>query len=155
SIVRGIDASDPANIRILGEAKLGGWVRDTRVVGDVLYAVSEDYGWVYGWYDAPVVSTPGGTAVNAGPSVIVSSVSFADGNIRSTGSFTTPGWGGVFNVTSSSILFAHDVLPPKTDNNPYPVPTQMGLDYIDISDPGGTIVRRGGLVFDGTLISYG
>jgi len=39
SIVRGIDASDPANIRILGEAKLGGWVQDTRVVGDVLYAV--------------------------------------------------------------------------------------------------------------------
>src|SRR6185436_9658618 len=28
SIVRGIDASDAANIRILGEAKLGGWVRD-------------------------------------------------------------------------------------------------------------------------------
>ena len=36
---------------MLGEAKLGGWVRDDRVVGDVLYAVSEDYGWVYGWGD--------------------------------------------------------------------------------------------------------
>ena len=38
-----------ANIRSLGEAKLGGWVRDMRVVGDDLYAVSEDYGWRYGW----------------------------------------------------------------------------------------------------------
>jgi hypothetical protein len=37
SIVRGIDATDPANMQVLGEAKLGGWVRDTRVVGDVLY----------------------------------------------------------------------------------------------------------------------
>src|SRR5207237_9550196 len=62
SIVRGLDATDPANIRVLGEAQLGGWVRDTRVVGDVLYAVSEDYGWVYGWGvggDAVAVS-PGG-----------------------------------------------------------------------------------------------
>lgn len=51
SIVRGIDASDPANIKTIGEARLGGWVRDTRVVGDVLYAVSEDYGWYYGIWD--------------------------------------------------------------------------------------------------------
>ena len=29
SIVRGLDATDPANIKVLGEAKLGGWVRDT------------------------------------------------------------------------------------------------------------------------------
>ena len=35
SIVRGLDATDPANIKVLGEAKLGGWVRDDRVVGDV------------------------------------------------------------------------------------------------------------------------
>ena len=49
SIVRGLDATDPTNIKVLGEAKLGGWVRDDRVVGDVIYAVSEDYGWAYGW----------------------------------------------------------------------------------------------------------
>jgi len=49
SIVRGLDATDPSHIRVLGEAKLGGWVRDDRVVGDVIYAVSEDYGWSYGW----------------------------------------------------------------------------------------------------------
>src|SRR5262245_54518521 len=36
SIVRGLDARDPAHIKLLGEARLGGWVRDTRVVGDVL-----------------------------------------------------------------------------------------------------------------------
>src|SRR4051812_23707987 len=53
SIVRGIDARDPANMKITGEALLGGWVRDTRVVGDVLYAVTEKYGYqdLYGGYD--------------------------------------------------------------------------------------------------------
>src|SRR5450755_3800717 len=70
SIVRGLDATDPANIKVLGEAKLGGWVRDDRVVGDVIYAVSEDYGISYGWYGAN-----GATATEA---VIVSSVSFAN-----------------------------------------------------------------------------
>ena len=30
-------------MKILGQAVLGGWVRDTRVVGDVLYAVTEQY----------------------------------------------------------------------------------------------------------------
>ena len=49
SIVRGLDATDPAHIKVLGEAKLGGWVSDDRVVGDVIYAVSVDYGWAYGW----------------------------------------------------------------------------------------------------------
>ena len=37
--------------RSLGDAKLGGWVQDDRVVGNVIYAVSEDYGWSYGWDD--------------------------------------------------------------------------------------------------------
>src|SRR5579863_8037819 len=71
SIVRGLDATDPTNIKVLGEAKLGGWVQDDRVVGDVIYAVSEDYGWVYGW-DAPA---GGGVAVSTQPTetVIVSS----------------------------------------------------------------------------------
>ena len=50
SIVRGIDATDPGQMKILGEARLGGWVRDTRVVGDVLYAVTEDYGSAFGGY---------------------------------------------------------------------------------------------------------
>ena len=45
SIVRGLDATDPTNIKVLGDAHLGGWVSDDRVVGNVLYAVSEDYGW--------------------------------------------------------------------------------------------------------------
>src|SRR5262245_8920107 len=83
SIVRGLDASDPRNIRVLGEAKLGGWVRDDRVVGDVIYAVSEDYGWWYGWGAVDGVSSGGAgvSSAGSGPSVIVSSVSFANGRI--------------------------------------------------------------------------
>ena len=50
SIVRGLDATDPDEHQgpRRGEARRLG--ARHRVVGDVLYAVSEDYGWVYGWW---------------------------------------------------------------------------------------------------------
>jgi len=96
SIVRGLDATDPSNIKLLGEAKLGGWVRDTRVVGDVLYAVSEDYGWSYGWgVDAAAGGATGTGTVSPGSTttetVIVSSVSFANNVIAAVGKETFTG----------------------------------------------------------------
>src|SRR5262249_34300956 len=105
SIVRGLDATDPTNIRSVGEARLGGWGRDARVVGAVLYAVSEvlpgycwDYGWgcwggYYGYYggDVPVAGGAAGVgSATTGPGgstmkVVVSSVSFANRAVRAVG----------------------------------------------------------------------
>src|SRR5262249_32944724 len=136
SIVRGLDATDPTNIKVLGEAKLGGWVQDTRVVGSVLYAVSEDYGWQYGWGylpggggigyaggggvangGAPVAGGTAGsgtvgsntTGGSRGPDVVVSSVSFANNQIKQVASKTYSGYGGIFNVTPNSIMLAHQL----------------------------------------------
>lgn len=149
SIVRGLDATDPTNIKLLGEARLGGWVRDTRVVGDVLYAVSEDYGWVYGWGVAGgvAVATPGSTTGGAPQeTVIVSSVSFADNVIQAVGHQEFPGYTGIFNVTPNSILLAHD-----PGNNL----AQTELLYLDISDPAGRIVQRGKITVDGRAQGWG
>ena len=148
SIVRGLDATDPANIKVLGEAKLGGWVQDMRIVGDVLYAVSEDYGWVYGWgpYGAGVSGT------SNGPSVIVSSVNFAGGVITAADSKEYPGYGGVFNVTPNSIMLAHPVAAASPN---LPAPAQTELVYLDITDPAGTIRQRGSMVVDGTVQGWG
>jgi len=162
SIVRGLDATDPANIKTTGEARLGGWVRDTRVVGDVLYAVSEDYGWSYGWgygggvavADAPASGAGGGTAGGGatGPSVVVSSVSFAGGKIVQAGTKSFPGYSGIFNVTPSSILLAHDV----TTGGGYGQSTgKSELQYIDISDPAGAIALRGTAQVNGSLQGWG
>lgn len=134
SVVRALDATDPANIRTTGEAQLGGWVEDTRVVGDVLYAVSQDYGWTFG---------RAGTA--SAPSVVVSSVNLAGGTALKMGERSYPGWSGVINVTASAILLAHDAAQGST--------TQ--LTYIDISDPAGTIAERGSLVVPGRLQGWG
>lgn len=143
SIVRGLDATDPAHIKVLGEAKLGGWVRDTRVVGQVLYAVSEDYGWSYGWGDGLGTSSSG---TQSAPSVIVSSVSFADQAIKQVGHEVFPGYSGIFNVTPTSILMAHD---PGIGTG------TTELLYLDISDPAGKIVKRGHLTVEGAAQGWG
>jgi hypothetical protein len=157
SIVRGLDATNPANIKVLGDAKLGGWVQEDRVVGNVLYAVSEDYGWNYGWgVDVGAPGIAGGIAVggpSSGPSVIVSSVSFAGGQVKQVGSQRFAGYGGVFNVTPNSILLAHPDTPAQDGG--YVAPTQTDLVYLDISDPGGKIVQRGTLQVDGVIDTSG
>jgi len=153
SVVRGIDATNPADMKILGEAKLGGWVRDTRVVGDVLYAVTERYPWDYGWYGLE----GGNVATSTGSSaqVTVASVGFAGGQITSVDEYLVPGHGGVFNVTPSAIMLASDVL---TNVDQYGYGTSSGtseLRYLDISDPAGQIVERGRAVVPGSLQSWG
>ncbi len=158
SIVRGIDARDPANMAITGEAYLGGWVRDTRVVGDVIYAVTEKYPYdYYGWYGGGVavsggVSTNGGSS---GPSVSVSSVSFANAHVTAVDHYDVPGYGGVFHVTQNAILLAAE-LQGAPDANGYTQPTgKTRLSYLDISDPGGMIKERGSAVVQGSVQTYG
>ncbi len=197
SIVRGLDAKDATNIRVTGEAKLGGWIRDTRVVGDVLYAVSEDQqDWYYGLQgdnthcqsDKGVPSGSvgvGGMAGRGGYSgskSVVSSVSFAAGQIQAKSRYEVPGYSAIFNVTANSILFAHDIVPetPADPATPIKDPagsggaagtgtaTMMGtggavaspaptaaLDYLDITDPGGTITLRGSLAFQASIQGWG
>jgi len=156
SIVRGIDATDPAHMQVLGEARLGGWVRDTRVVGDVLYAVTEDYGSVFGGYyrltDGPIGVGVGGYS-QAG--VSVTSVNIAAGKVEQKGSFRLAGQGGIFNVTADSILLAHNALGPKDDNGYQQPSGSTELVYIDISDPEGSIAPRGTLSFQGYVQGWG
>jgi hypothetical protein len=140
SIVRGLDASDPTNIKVLGEAKLGGWVRDDRVVGDVLYAVSEDYGWSYGW----------DVAMASSPAVIISSVSFAGGVITPVSTKRYDGYSGIFNVTPNAILLAHSAF--SAVGQPA---TGTELRYLDISDPGGAIVEDAAIVVPGLANGWG
>jgi hypothetical protein len=162
SVVRGLDATDPTNIRVLGEAAIAGWVYDDRVVGDVIYLVSIDYGWSYGWFgfgpfigDAPVGAVGGGGgATQPVTAVVVSSVDFAGGAVNLVGNDRFPGYTGIFNVTPNSILLAHDVATSTAIVNANG-PSQSELLYLDISDPAGAIVRRGAITVDGRPDGWG
>jgi hypothetical protein len=168
SIVRGLDATDPTSIKVIGEAKLGGWVRDDRVVGSVLYAVSQqEPQWIYDWEGGVVFGGVGGVGVavpagggvsiggGGGSGVIVSSVDFSNGQIKQVASKKYDGYGGVFNVTANSILLAHPDSPPQPQNGPYVAPTKTDLVYLDISDPAGQIVERSTLQADGVVGTWG
>lgn len=155
SIVRGIDANDPANMKILGEAKLGGWVRDTRVVGDVLYAVTEKYPYDYSWWGLDNVSGEGVASSTNTVQVSVTSVNFGGGQVSQIDNYDVPGYGGVFNVTPDAIMLASDVL-TKPDANGYAQSTGTSeLKYLDISDPAGAIVERGAVTVQGSVQSWG
>lgn len=147
SIVRSIDAREPTAPRVTGEAKLGGWVRDIRIVGEVLYAVSEDYGWSYGYV---AEESEEGVAVSYSPyrsSVIVSSVNFAGGTPTQVSERRYDGYQGIFFVSADAIVLAHDKPGP---NNTY-YNGQAEMEYLDISDAGGQIVARGKVDVTGSV----
>ena len=157
SVVRGLDATDPAHIKSLGDAQLGGWVRDLRVVGNVLYAVSVDEGMTYGWGMGMAPASGGGTASNSFASrvkLIVSSVNFAQGAVKAVGHLEFPGYQGVFNVTPSSILLAHDAA-DLTDGGNSSAVGKTELVYLDISDPGGAIAQRSAFRVNGATQGWG
>jgi hypothetical protein len=174
SIARGLDCTDPSNIKDVGDAYLGGYVQDTRVVGNVLYTVAQDYGWEYGWeygwggyyyyggygVGGGGVATPaggssggGGVSGNPGPTVKVASINFANGVVQKVGEQTFNGYGGIFNVTPVAIMLANQHQPDP--NAPYNAPGLTDLQYIDISDPNGGIKLRGSITINGWLNGWG
>lgn len=152
SVVRTINASDPANIKTIGEVPVKGWARDMRVVGTNLYIVSEDYGWSYGyWYGGyygggDVAVGPGGYYAGYGGSkVVISSVSLLTSTLA--GEKIYDGYSGAFNVTDSTIVLAHDVTDPTSKQ-----PTgKASVEWIDITDLSGAITPKGSFEVDGLL----
>ena len=44
-----VNTEDPANLKLIGEFEIEGWITDSRQVGDVIYVASTEY--AYYWYD--------------------------------------------------------------------------------------------------------
>lgn len=146
SVVRAIDARDPAHISIGSESVLRGWVRDARVVGDVLYTVSEDYG------DGSPYEDPEGPLRSTGPRVVVSSINIADAaHVHTAGERVWPGYSGIFNVSADAIVMAHAVTSPDGSWSG----DASQIEYVDISDPAGAIRVRGTARIDGQIQGWG
>ncbi len=140
SVVRAIDTSDPAAMRVVGEARIGGRVRDTRVVGDVLYAMSEDIGWAYDWrVEDPKRAAP--------LQATIASVKLGSDSVTEHTVEDFAGYAGAFFVSASNIVFARTVL--EQDQ------AKTELVYIDISDPNGAIARRGSIRVSGSITEFG
>jgi hypothetical protein len=163
SVVRSIDANDPAHMKITGETQVKGWARDMRVVsgqlqGDTMYIVSEDYGWAYGYWaygpygmaEGDVAASPAGYPGYYGggsSKVVISAVDITDGAATLKGTKEYDGFSGTFNVTATAILLAHDIRDGATEQ-----PTgKIALDFVDISNPAAGIAPKGSIQVDGLL----
>ncbi len=158
SVVRTVDARDPANMKVEGEVQVKGWARDMRVVGRNLFIVSEDYGWHYGiWYGGYYgggagadIAYPGMGYYGGSSKVVISSVLFGDHAPKLNGTKEFDGYSGAFNVTPTEILMAHDIL--VDGPNGYKQPTgKSAIDYIAFSQVDGSIVPMGTFEVDGLL----
>ncbi|MFP4499659.1 MAG: beta-propeller domain-containing protein [Candidatus Hydrogenedentota bacterium] len=120
-----VDVSTPASAAVLGRFGLDGDLQDSRLVGDVLYAISAEYTW--SWVEDAVVKQQQSASW-------VTSVNVADpDNIYEADNLSFAGFGDVIQATNFAIFVA------APDQNAH----TTNITYIDISDPAGAIVVRG------------
>ncbi len=123
-----LDISTPYQASIIGEHTLPGDFLDSRLVGDVLYAVSTEYTW--GWEDG-VVSNVNKQAQGAS---WVSSVYLGEPeNIEVIDTLSFEGMGNIIQASHYALFVASSDWQRNTSR----------ITYVDIDDPTGVIVTRG------------
>ncbi|MDF1563148.1 MAG: beta-propeller domain-containing protein [Deltaproteobacteria bacterium] len=133
SQIRVFDISNPTAPVSLTHFNVSGEVTDTRIVGDVLYAVSNRYGWYESYSTTDTVE---GT--------YILSINIADeSNIHQVDQevFPRQGWDNHVHVTSNTIYVASS----GWANSSY----ETRIKVVDISDPQGQIVLQGESLVDG------
>jgi uncharacterized secreted protein with C-terminal beta-propeller domain len=131
-----VDVQQPQAPLVLSRFHMPGYVTDTRIVGDVLYTVSNRYWWFwyYGNDDSEDTTT-------------VMSINLADPfNIHQVDSYTfnrCDGWDNHIHVTTEAIYVASSCW----EYDGYA--TQ--LRYVDISDPAGQMALGAQIQFPGVV----
>jgi len=130
------DISIPSNTQIVGSFDLEGDFVDSRLVGDVLYAISARYQWY--WTEGGVTSVEKEQSSDSW----VTSVNVSDpANLSISNTQSLIGYGSLIHATNSAIFVAaSDWLNDVTH-----------ITYVDISDPAGAIVVRGSVDVPGYL----
>ncbi|MFC1736515.1 beta-propeller domain-containing protein [Candidatus Hydrogenedentota bacterium] len=142
-----VDVATPTDPEIVGEFDIEGSFVDSRLVGDVLYAVATVAPEIYyddvGWADAGFkAGSVGLTQTDAqGSYSIIKSVNIADPeDIQEVDEVTFPGHSYVINVTETVIFVAAN----ETYNS-------AEITYVDISDAAGDITVRDSVEITGTI----
>lgn len=153
-----VDVSDPANPQITGQLAIDGQVEESRLVGDVLYAVSRRWWW-YDWVGPVAVGAaaslggPVGAALVAPgqDGVYVASFDLSDPAHPAPVDrleFTASGWDVHANVTSERITlsFAGWQMDPSTTWGPV-----TEFKVVDSSDPAGDLAEGATFAMAGTV----
>lgn len=149
-----VDISNPAQAAIVSAFDLDGDLVDSRLVGDVLYAVCAQFQWY--WADG----TTGSGEVGAGGGVVpgdrakvvkqqtssswVVSVNIADSeNIHQVDEISFPGYSNIIQASDSGIFVA------ATDWDWWNGSGGTSITIVDISDPAGEMEVSGSVRVDG------
>lgn len=134
-----VDVSIPEQAAILTQFDLQGDLVDSRLVGNVLYAVCAEYEW---YWDEAVDGRAKASIVKAQTSASwVTSVNVADPqNIQKVEEISFEGLGNVIHATNFAIFVS------APTHWPYEETT---ITYVDISDPAGAMDIRGNIKIKG------
>lgn len=128
-----VDVSNPSEASILGSFPINGDLVDSRLVGDVVYAVAAEYQWY--WVEPAVMKT-------VTSSSWVTSINVADpNNIVEADTITFGGSGTVVQATSSAIY----VCAPSYETG------NTLITYVDIGDSAGQMAVRGSVEVTGSV----
>jgi hypothetical protein len=131
-----VDLDNPSDPD-LPQFDLNGDLVDSRLVGNVLYAVCAEYQYSYDGGVVPVAVIKAATSASWVTSVNVA----APSDIRKVDEVPFEGLGSVIQATNSAIFVAA----PSWDTN------QTTITYVDISDPAGDIEVAGSIAVQGYL----
>ena len=130
SQVRVVDIADPTAPRVVGNVDLAGNLTDSRMVGEVLYLVSQEFSWYYR------------DALSSAPRDVTQILSLRVGDPEDVEpvdrqEFPRNGYDHHIQVTPETIYLASSGW--EQESSEY----RTTLRYIDISDPNGQIDIRG------------
>ena len=135
-----VNTEDPANLKLVSEFEIEGWITDSRQVGDVIYIVSTEYS--YHWSGCNDGGESGSDQIS------IMSVNVKDPqNIKMVDKVSVPGYGYTLYVSQKSLYVAEaDTYYWNEDyKEGYPV------TMFDISDPEGKIVKKAEFRTDGFM----
>jgi uncharacterized secreted protein with C-terminal beta-propeller domain len=129
-----VDISDLSAPEVVDKLSIPGYVQDTRRVGEVIYAASNDYMWM--WFSPEGTDTTHVTSYDISDPTNVTEVMTVDFN----GSYNE------VHVTESAIFIAQPEWGDELRENP-----STKIVYVDISDPSGLMSVEGDYVATGFL----
>lgn len=128
SRIEALDVSDPAHIDSLGSFDLPGSISDSRIVGDVLYAVTFENGYCYGCSSAPNTTITSLSVGDPAAIGVTDQLTYGDNDAYGYG------WHRSISVTPDRMYVAGIEWDGTSEGH-------STIQVIDISDPGGDLVE--------------
>src|SRR5262245_12659201 len=128
SRIEALDVTQPAAIHSIGSFDLPGSISDSRIVGDILYAVTFENGYCWGCKGSRNTTVTSLNVIDPATIGVVDQLSFADNDPYSYG------WRRSVSVTQERMYVSGIEWDGMSQGH-------STIDVVDISDPTGVLVK--------------